>query len=461
MLTDRETLVTTPPSAKLQACIIVPVRNEEDLLPSALRALAEQKTVSGGILFHELYEVILLINNTTDRSRQAAESFLRLYPTFRLHIVERSFSKSRAHVGHARRLLMDEACRRLKTVGDSRAAILSTDADSQVAPNWIACNQEELAAGADAVGGRIVIPACEKDLLDPAARELHRYDQMYRRLVCWIEDRLDPQPHDPWPRHHQHFGVSLAVKPQVYKAAGRLPPRRCFEDLAFYDALIRYDVRVRHSNKVKVFTSARLVGRTRAGLSTQLSYWAKRGKSALRIPVESGAFLEQMFAARHDLRLLWLSYQTTRELPAGHVQEVSAKTGIKASQIAVEVRTARTFGLLIERLRFYEMFRKTWPDWVRLAPLRCAIEELLESFKAGQRYRSGIRARRYDTDSYDSLIPDATLSGPENGRAPRLLEGPASTPAVCTYSNERIPRQAAFHSVSAKGHSRSVHVASG
>ncbi len=32
---------------------------------------------------------------------------------------------------------MDEACRRLETVEWPGAAILSTDADSQVAPNWI------------------------------------------------------------------------------------------------------------------------------------------------------------------------------------------------------------------------------------------------------------------------------------------------------------------------------------
>ncbi|MGA8027867.1 MAG: glycosyltransferase, partial [Bryobacteraceae bacterium] len=96
---------------------MVPVRNEEDLLPAALRALAEQKTLRGGALSHDCYEVILLINNTTDASPDIARSFKRLYPTFRLHIAERDFGRSEAHIGHVRRLLMDEACRRLESAG--------------------------------------------------------------------------------------------------------------------------------------------------------------------------------------------------------------------------------------------------------------------------------------------------------------------------------------------------------
>ncbi len=422
MFRTDEILVKDPAGGKLEACVIIPARNEEDLLPSALRALAEQKTLSGAPLSHELYEIVLLINNTTDHSRQVAESFRHLYPTLQLHVAERNFSKSKAHVGHARRLLMDEACRRLETAGASSAAILSTDADSQVAPNWVVRNQAELEAGADAVGGRVLIPPCEKDLLDAATRDLYRYDHLYRRLVSWIEDRFDPQAHDSWPRHHQHFGASLAVKPEVYRAVGRLPPRRCLEDLAFYDALVRHDVRLRHSNKVIVSTSARLVGRARAGLSTQLSEWAKRGKNTLRMPVESGAFLEHMFASRRHLRLLWLDCRATRELPTEHVRELSAKSGIKPFHILAELQATRFFGVLLERLRFYEMCRKTWPDWVRLAPLRYVTDELLDSFKAEQSRRSAAPVRLYGTDSCDSLTRRAILTIPENGRAHRLPE---------------------------------------
>src|SRR5690348_2270169 len=188
MFKKTELVITVPPADRLQACVIIPARNEEELLPSALRSLAEQRILSGAPLAHEAYEVILCVNNTADRTRQVAEGFRRHYPTFRLHIVERNFSKSKAHVGHARRLLMDEACRRLEMVGHPEAAILSTDADSQVAANWIARNQEELAAGAEAVGGRVLLSASESDFFSPVPFDSYRYDHLYRRLVAWLED---------------------------------------------------------------------------------------------------------------------------------------------------------------------------------------------------------------------------------------------------------------------------------
>ncbi len=377
-----DSLVSEPPGPALQACVVVPARNEEELLPSALRSLAEQRTADGKLLPHEIYEVILLINNTTDRSAQIATSFRRLYPTFRLHVIERVFARSHAHIGHVRRLLMDEACRRLEAVVGTRPAILSTDADSQVAPNWISANLNELANGAEAVGGRIVVLPCEQDLLDPATRTLHRYDHVYRRLVSWTEHRFDPEPHDPWPRHHHHYGASLAVTPETYKAAGRLPPRRFFEDLAFHDALVQRDVRLRHSNRVKVFTSARLSGRARFGLSRQLSEWEKCGKKALRLPVENGNFLEYLFAARRRLRLLWLDYRDTGELAESRVKECAKRVGIAPRELLLRIQRARYFGGLLEEVKFYGTCRKTWPDWMRLAPLQYAADELQAQFKA-------------------------------------------------------------------------------
>ena len=384
---SKETLVSEIPSTKLEASVIVPVRNEEELLPSALQSLAEQRTLDGGRLSPERYEVILLINNTTDRSRHIAESFQHLYPEFRLHVAERHLGKSKAHIGYVRRILMDEACRRLETVGHASAAILSTDGDTRVAPNWIAQNQEELARGAQAVGGRIVIPGCEQGDLAPATQALYRLDHVYRRLVSWMEDRFDSATHDPWPRHHHHFGASLAITPYAYKLAGRLPPRRQLEDCAFYDALIRHDIRVRHSNQVRVFTSARLKGRTRAGLANQLREWAANEKTSIRIQVETAAFLKHIFTTRHNLRRTWCDFRSTRELSNDLAKELSSEIGLSAARITSEIRTARYFGVLLENLKFYENCRCMWPEWVRLAPLNEVVEQLFAAFREDQRNR--------------------------------------------------------------------------
>jgi glycosyltransferase involved in cell wall biosynthesis len=419
-----DVLVLEPPGKRLEACVTVPAKDEEELLPSALRALAEQKTLGGDPLDHDRYEVILLINNTRDRSRQAAEQFQRLYPSFRLHIVDRAFSESKSHNGYIRRLLMDEACRRLEMGESLHQAILTTDADSQVAPNWISRNQEELANGAQAVAGRIVISPCDEALLDPATGAVQRYNHLYRRLVAWVEDRFDPQDHDPWPRHHQHFAASLAITPRVYKCAGRLPPRRYFEDICFYQALIGHDVRLRHSNRVRVFTSARLTGRARVGLSTELNDWRLCGKKALRVRVECREFLEYLFAARRRLRRLWLEYQHTRELCTHRVRELSAETGISVSHMLAEVPAARYFGLLLQRTEFYEMCRNHWPDRLRVGPMEQVVNDLTAVFR--EQTHLAARAHRGGTVRLEAVPTTATRNGSENARARHRLE--ADTP---------------------------------
>jgi glycosyltransferase involved in cell wall biosynthesis len=413
-------LVPEPPDKRLEACVTVPARDEEELLPSALRALAEQKTSSGHPLDHERYEVILLINNTRDRSRQVAEKFQHLYPTFRLHIVEKHLDESHSHNGYVRRLLMDEACRRLEMRDDAHTTILSTDADTQVASNWISRNQEELASGAEAVGGRVVIFPCEEAVLDPATRAIRRYDHLYRRLVAWLEDRFDPQDHDPWPRHYQHFGASLAFSPRIYRFAGRQPPRRYFEDIALYQALIQHDVRLRHSNRVRVFTSARLTGRARFGLSSELKGWQVCGRKGLRVPVENREFLEYVFTARRRFRELWLEYRDTGELATNRVRELSRNTGIAFSHIVAELRAARHFGLLLERANFYAICREQWPDRLRLAPMDSVVDEIQAAFK--KQTRAAARVHRVDTMEYEHVGVSAIRNGSESARVRRPLE---------------------------------------
>jgi glycosyltransferase involved in cell wall biosynthesis len=432
-----DVLVSEPPGERLEACVTVPAKDEEELLPSALRALAEQKTMSGDPLDHERYEVILLINNTRDRSRQVAEQFQRLYPTFRLHIVDRNLNKSHSHNGYVRRILMDEAYRRLDIRENARKLILSTDADSQVASNWISRNQEELANGTQAVCGRVVILPGDEVLLDAATRDIQKYDQRYRRLIAWLEDRFDPQAHDPWPRHHQHFGASLAITPHIYRFVGRLPPRRYFEDIAFYQALMQHDVRLRHSNRVRVFTSARLIGRARFGLSSALTDWQLCGKKGLRVPVECREFLEYLFAVRRRLRLLWVDYQNDHELSAHRVRELSQDIGLSFSHIAAEVRAARYFGLLLDRLKFYKMCRNQWPDRLRLAPMEDVVDELQAAFR--KQISPVARAHRVDTVPYEAVAVSAIRNGSQDTRVRRPREVDSSVPVQANELVTNVP----------------------
>ena len=84
--------------------------------------------------------------------------------------------------------------------------IASTDGDSQVSPTWIAAILHEIAQGADAVGGRIVLDPSGLACLSAHARACHLREVGYRSLIAELESYLDPDPHNPFPRHYQNYG---------------------------------------------------------------------------------------------------------------------------------------------------------------------------------------------------------------------------------------------------------------
>lgn len=290
----------TDPVPLLRVSVIVPVRNEADAIAHTLDALREQRTCAGNVLDPDSYEVLVLTNNCTDDSYAQVRHYQQQYPTFRLHIANINLPPERAHIGTVRRLLMDEACRRLLQAGHPRGVIASTDGDTLVDANWIAQIVAEIEAGNDAVGGRILT---QRD--DSPARLPHLRDATYRCLLARAEARIDPAPHDPWPRHFQHYGASLAVTCQAYVRAGRLPVVRYLEDDAFFKALQRIDAKVRKSPQVRVYTSARLEGRVEVGLSWQLQQWTSQRQAGNCQLVEDPAVSLARFTLRRDLREAW------------------------------------------------------------------------------------------------------------------------------------------------------------
>ena len=262
--------------------------------------------------------------------------FNKPHPELPLHVLDGSFSEPDAHIGHVRRLLMEEACYRLEHSEAGAKAILSTDSDTEVAPDWIAQNLLEIARGVDAVGGLIQFNPRERASLSPRIRRSHDLDDRYKTLVAWLEDQIDPLPHDPWPRHYHHFGASLAVTPEAYRAVGGLPPERQLEDLAFFQALLRSDKKFRHSPLVTVQTSARLDGRAPVGLAWQLQRWHETDDACERLPVDSVSYLEELFQQRRRFREQWLkngfsaaeaffgeAWERRRFLPASDQQPIA------------------------------------------------------------------------------------------------------------------------------------------
>ena len=289
-----------------EAVIIIPARNEEEALPATLEALRRQVELDGTAMQVDRFEVLLLLNNCTDRSLETVRHYGQQHPYFNLHVLEATLAEQEAHVGTARRLLMDLACERLETNSGrpdlNRVAILSTDADTLVAPDWIASNLAEIQQGADVVGGVIHLFPEELDALNPGTRNAYERDRRLQCLVAQLEAILDPDPADPWPRHLEHFGASLACTASVYRRSGGMPPVKPLEDVAFINALRRVGARIRHSPRVHIQTSARLDGRAEVGLSGQLRHWQRETAEGTPHLVTSCQWMEFRFTLLGRLR---------------------------------------------------------------------------------------------------------------------------------------------------------------
>ena len=300
-----------------RASVIVPARNEESSLALTLDVLAHQTDEQGSPLPANLFEIILLLNNCTDDSAKIARQWKNSHPHINLHLAERTLPPDVAHVGTARRMLMDTAWKRLKD-NPHVCGILSTDSDTIVSHHWITRNLKALDAGADAVGGVICLKQGELETLPPGARQAYLLDREYQGLVARLEDLLDPQPGDPWPRHLEHFGASLACTPAAYAAVGGMPPVKPLEDVAFVNALRLGGCRLRHDPSVVVYTSSRFDGRAEIGLSFQLREWQRGHDEHIEHSVESASWLTHRFKTLAHLRQSYLSGQSSSltNLPA-------------------------------------------------------------------------------------------------------------------------------------------------
>ncbi|WP_292796311.1 glycosyltransferase family A protein [Nostoc sp. NMS7] len=373
---DFSDLVQIPPSPHCEVCVIVPVRNEAETLAATLTALLHQVDLEGQLLDPRRYEIILLANNCSDDSAAIARTFAQQHPDIALHIVEKTLPPAQAYIGRVRQILMDEAYRRLSSLGRTRGVIASTDGDSQVSPTWIAANLYEISCGADAVGGRILVEQAGRANLHPYARACYLREVGYRYLITELETYLDPDPHDSFPRHYQHYGASLAVTAEMYALAGGLPAVRTPEDVAFYCALQRVNARFRHSLLVRVVTSARQIGRTNVGLANQLSQWIEMGQQQQSFLVEPAAAIETRFVARRQLRVMWWCVLNGYQPDHKSVASLAEMLGVSVQWLMQKLTQPYTFGQLFEQVEERQQSEQTWASRWKFVEIQQAIGDL-------------------------------------------------------------------------------------
>lgn len=333
------------PDPDLRACVVVPARNEEDLVAGCLRALANQINVSPAE-----YEVILVLDGCTDATEDRAREVVLESPELRLHFLEGPAEGA----GHARRVGMETACARLLELGRKDGLISSTDADTVVAPDWLAAQFACIEQGARAIGGRIEL-AEDEDLPNGVAG--WRAERGHRRHM----DLLSEPANGEEPRYLEHWqfsGASLALTAEVYREVGGLEPRAALEDEHLERILRQRGVPIERPLSVRVTTSARLVGRAERGLSRDLALasWF-RNNTYDADAFDAGELLAHK---RHTVSLVLIADEDSGDLDAaleavsahersGLVDEVTVVwAGSQAGYATPRASFRRTEGLMPE-----------------------------------------------------------------------------------------------------------------
>jgi GT2 family glycosyltransferase len=358
----------------MRPCIVaIPTKDEAERLPACLSALAGQRSLTGRSLARGAFGIVIFANNCHDASAEVARSMARGLP-FPMRVFEASLLRRFAHAGGARRAAMDLAEAWLSERAKPGGVILTTDADSRVAPDWIANNLAAIDAGADVVLGRVRLDE-EGERLPEALHFRGALESAYEDLLTEIAARLDPVDHNPWPHHATISGATMAVTREAYRRAGGLPSIPLGEDKAFIAELSRRDARIRFCPRIEVITSGRTIGRAPGGVADTLRLRSEAPDADCDEALEPASVAVMRAAWRGRLRRLYrsgrvkvdLRWIAALDIPPRGVRQVSAaktfgelwsvvestsqalrRRPLTPAQLPMQIAEAR---LVLERLR--------------------------------------------------------------------------------------------------------------
>ncbi|MFB5855891.1 glycosyltransferase [Stenotrophomonas maltophilia] len=213
--------------------ILVPAHNEAASIERCLQSI--RSAALHPALDGEAVQVVVALDSCSD----ATESICRQQwvDTVRLEV---------RCVGVAR------AAAAAELIGRGARWLASTDADSEVPPEWLVA---QLEGRCDAFCGLVDIAT--------TSRTERRLRRAFQKRQQWGDD------------HGRIHGANLGVSAQAYLAAGGFAPLRCGEDVALVRRLQRLGADVRWAGAPVVMTSPRLVGRATGGFSAYLAGMGK------------------------------------------------------------------------------------------------------------------------------------------------------------------------------------------
>lgn len=224
--------------------VVIPARNEEELVGACLRALERAVATTRDRLGAQapMIDVVVVADHCTDATARVAAGFAGV------HVVELRAGSLLGNVGTARAVGVAAALERVP-VSPEQVWLAHTDADSRVPENWLLDQLELAASGVDVMVGSV-----RPDFDDlPAAQ-----------VELWEATHTPGEPNG-----HIH-GANLGIRADTYLAAGGFLSQPEHEDVGLVGRALALGARSAAVDSCEVVTSGRPVGRTPGGYAAYL-----------------------------------------------------------------------------------------------------------------------------------------------------------------------------------------------
>lgn len=292
---------------RARAAVIIPACNEAERIGACLDSLEAQARQEGCALN-------ICVNNTEDETAAIVRARARRHG---IALVLSDLRLPRGGVGRARRLGHLLAMRH----SPRAEALLSTDADCQAAPGWIAAMRAALRTDPAALGRIEGLDDLPPDLL-ARLHQSGRVEDDYMRLSMEFA-RLVSGDGPGALGLNTAGGANLGLRRDVYRAIGGFRPLPSREDRDIVDRLLAAGHRPARVEAALVRASMRPDGRAPGGMADKLAARLSGGAAALDsalAPVK--AMLARYSGGNLVPRAPFSAAQAERDLPilAEHVE---------------------------------------------------------------------------------------------------------------------------------------------